>query len=139
MSVYLDTSLLVAFFATDAHSDRAARLIGASDGLILSDFAAAEFSSALAGLHRMGRLEATHARSAFADFDAWTNQTCRRLETAPQDMMFAEGLMRRLDLSLRTPDALHIAMAHRLGVALATFDVRMAADARRLGVEVFGD
>ena len=139
MSAYLDTSLLVALFVADAHSDRATSLVGASDDLILSDLAAAEFSSALAGLHRMGRLEATHARSAFADFDAWTDQTCRRVVTASQDMMFAESVMRRLDLSLRTPDALHIAMAHRLGVPLATFDVRMAGDARRLGVEVVGD
>jgi len=139
LSVYLDTSLLVAFFAADAHSNRAARLIGESDGLFLSDFAAAEFSSALAGLHRMGRLETAHAHSAFADFDAWTSRSCRRVETTSQDMTFAEGAMRRLDLSLRTPDALHIAMAHRLGVPLATFDLRMATDARRLGVEIVGD
>jgi predicted nucleic acid-binding protein len=43
-------------------------------------------------------------------------------------------MLRRLDLNLRTPDAIHIAIAQRLGAELATFDVRMAESAEALGV-----
>jgi predicted nucleic acid-binding protein len=52
------------------------------------------------------------------------------------DIAFAESLIRRLDLMLRTPDALNIAIAIRVGATLATFDVRMAEAARKLGAAV---
>jgi predicted nucleic acid-binding protein len=44
--------------------------------------------------------------------------------------------MRRLDLTLRTPDALHIAISGRVGATLATFDEKMAAAARVVGLPV---
>ncbi len=46
------------------------------------------------------------------------------------------GFIRRFDLALRTPDALHIAAAGRLSAKLATFDVKMAAAATALGLEI---
>ncbi len=52
------------------------------------------------------------------------------------DVTRADALMRRLDLPLRTPDALHIAIAERVGATLATFDVKMAAAARVIGLPV---
>jgi predicted nucleic acid-binding protein len=42
----------------------------------------------------------------------------------------------RLDLTLRTPDAIHIAIARRLDATLVTFDQRMATNARALGMAV---
>ncbi len=52
------------------------------------------------------------------------------------DVLAAEGFLRRLDLTLLAPDALHIAMCQRIGATLATFDEKMAASARMLGVDV---
>jgi predicted nucleic acid-binding protein len=49
------------------------------------------------------------------------------------DIRAADIFLRRLDLNLRTPDAIHIAIARRLGAELATFDVRMAESAEALG------
>jgi predicted nucleic acid-binding protein len=37
---------------------------------------------------------------------------------------------------LRTPDALHLAIATRIGAAVATLDRRMATAGRELGVAV---
>lgn len=51
-------------------------------------------------------------------------------------MRTAQALLRRLDLPLRTPDALNIAMAQRVEAALATFDIQMARAARTLGLHV---
>lgn len=51
-------------------------------------------------------------------------------------MKAAEAFVRRLDLTLRAPDALHIAMAQRNGAALVTFDEKMAACAKALGTLV---
>lgn len=53
-------------------------------------------------------------------------------------MKAAEAFLRRLDLTLRAPNALHIAMAQRTGAALVTFDERMAGCARVLGLQVEG-
>ena len=139
MSTYLDTSVLVALFLTDMHTERARRIIGSGDDLLLSDFAAAEFSSAISGFHRVGRLDAEAARSIFADFDAWSVHACRPVQLEPLDMRASDQFMRRLDLTLRTPDALHVAAAGRLRASLATFDVRMAEAGRRLNVSVTDD
>jgi len=56
--------------------------------------------------------------------------------TEGADILRAEQLIRRLDLTLRTQDAIHIAIALRIDVALATFDRRMAGVARALGIQV---
>jgi hypothetical protein len=46
----------------------------------------------------------------------------------------AERLLRRLDLTLRSPDAIHLAVAMRIGSTLATFDRKLAEIARVLKV-----
>ena len=139
MRIYLDTSVLVALFLTDVHTEGARRVVGRGDDLLLSDFAAAEFSSAISGFHRVGRLDAESARIIFADFDAWSVYACTSVQLEPLDMRAGDQFMRRLDLTLRTPDALHVAAAGRLRASLATFDVRMAEAARRLNVSVIDE
>lgn len=134
MRTYLDASVLVAFFLTDAHTEKARQIVMGAGELLLSDFAAAEFSSAIAGFCRVGRLDADSARGIFSDFDIWCLRTCRAVALAPSDIRTGEQFMRRLDPTLRTPDALHVAAAGRLQADLATFDIRMAEAAVRLGV-----
>jgi predicted nucleic acid-binding protein len=58
------------------------------------------------------------------------------VETAASDIAFASVVLRRLDLNLRAPDAINIAICNRIGAALATFDEPMAKAARALGVKV---
>jgi predicted nucleic acid-binding protein len=48
-------------------------------------------------------------------------------------------LVRRVDLGLRAPDAINIAIAQRCGAHLLTFDAKMARSARTLGVNVVGE
>ena len=137
MSVYLDASVLVALFTADALTAKAdAYLREHRPTVIVSDFAAAELASAVARRVRTGELEADDARAAFATFDAWTVRAAGRAETAAADVAAASAFLRRLDLTLRTPDALHIAIAQRLAAELMTFDQKMAASARSLGTVV---
>lgn len=136
MRTYLDTSVLIALFLADTHTDRARRCISSGDEFLLSDFAAAEFSSAISGFHRIRRLDAAAAQRTFSDFDTWSARACRRVNLAPDDIRVGEQFMRRLDVALRTPDALHVAAASRLGASLATFDVGMAQAASRLNVSL---
>ena len=51
-------------------------------------------------------------------------------------MAEADAYLRRLDLTLRTPDALNIALTQRAGALLATLDEKMALVARKLRVKV---
>jgi uncharacterized protein len=137
VSVYLDASVLVALFTNDALSKRADKYLKKSAPiLIVSDFAAAEFASAIAGLVRMRELTRADAQIAFATFDSWTARVASRAETHASDVSAAAAHIRRLDQPLRTPDALDIAVAERLGAELATFDEKMAATARALGLAV---
>lgn len=133
MSVYLDASVLVALFVQDAFSERAENYLRAhTPVLMVSDFAAAELASALARRVRMGELKTIEARTACSSFDAWAGRATTRLETGTSDIATAEAYLRRLDLKLRTPDAIHIAIAQRVAAQLATFDESMVKNARAL-------
>jgi uncharacterized protein len=134
--VYFDTSVIVSLFVNDAHSARTGAFIRAAAPLpVVSDFAAAEFSSALGLRVRSDRLTLDEARLSLAEFDAWRDSTAR-IETTTGDIALAATWLRRLDLGLRTPDALNLALARRSGAALVTFDVRMADAATRLGLDL---
>jgi len=134
LRLYLDTSVIVPLLVDDLFSERAHRsLAGRRLDIVVSDFAAAEFASVLALRCRMNILDVAEAREAFADFDVWIAKT-NSAETGAADIRAAEAILRRLDLNLRTPDAIHIAIARRLGAELATFDTRMAESARALGL-----
>jgi predicted nucleic acid-binding protein len=134
LSVYLDASVLVALFTNDFFTARAdAYLRGANPILIVSDFAAAEFASSVARSVRTKAISPDEARQIFANFDAWLIRTTPREPTTTQDIAAAEAYLRRLDLTLRTPDAVNIAIAQRFDATLATFDEKMGVCARMLG------
>ena len=137
MNVYLDASVIVPLFSRDKFSDRArALLAGTESGVVVSDFACAEFASVIAVKFRRRELTTEKAQMAFGVFDSWTQTETRREALATEDLLQATRVIRRLDFNLRAPDAIHIAIAHRLGATLATFDERMAECARALGLDV---
>jgi uncharacterized protein len=137
MKVYLDARVLVALLTADPLTARADAFLRAkAPVLVLSDFASAEFASAVARRVRTRDITKADARAVFATLDSWAIRTTERIETTTADVRGAEAFLRRLDLTLRTPDALNIAIAQRAGAALATFDEKMATAARALGAEV---
>ncbi len=134
---YLDASLLVALLTPEALSGRAEDFIGLRSGpLAVSDLASAEFASAIARRVRTRETTLAEARTDLSDFDLWVTRSAQRVEIAATDVALATTFLRRLDLPLRTPDAIHIAIAQRLGATLVTFDRRMAASAGALGAPV---
>ena len=134
MTVYLDASALVSLFVQDEFSERARGFVRAgSDAAILSDWTIAEAVSAISRGVRTRVLSRDGAKSALEGIDGWAASAVERIEVAPADIRSAERILRRLDTTLRTPDALHIVIAQRLALPLLTFDVAMARDARRLG------
>ena len=137
VSIYLDVNVIVALFVIDPLNDRADRAMRSLHGtLVVSNLSAAEFSSVVARRVRTRDLSASEARMAFSHFDAWCVRHARHIEIDGIDVSAATRMMRRLDLPLRTPDALHIAITQRTACTLLTFDRVMARVARVLGVEV---
>ena len=136
-SVYLDASVLVPIFVEEPGSTRAEAFVGrAGQVLIVSDFAAAEFASAIARRRRMREVDLPSASAIFAAFDDWSASSLRRIETTSGDISIAERMLRRLDLAIRTPDALNIAIAQRAEATLVTLDQKLAHNARTLGADV---
>jgi len=137
LSVYLDASVLAALFVPDDLSERATAFAQANtEPMIISDYAGAEFASAVARMVRIRVRSERDARAAFAQFDTWTARLAARVEVQPSDIAVATAYLRRLDLTLRAPDAVNIAIAERLDSTLVTFDTKMAASARALGLAV---
>lgn len=137
MRACLDASALVALFCEDVHTVRITGFLArVAPMAIISDFAAAEFASVVARKVRVRQYTAMEATGIFGVFDAWALRNAVTLQAQPADTALATGWLRRLDLTLRTPDAIHIALASRLDATLVTFDAGMAAAASTLGIPV---
>ncbi len=133
--ISLDTSALASLFIEDDNTT-AMNLRIARPGAVIavSTFAAAELASAVSRRLRMGLYHEPGANQLLAIFDAWCADHAAILDVESQDHVAAASFVRRFDLGLRAPDALHIAVCRRLGLALLTFDTRQASAARQLGV-----
>lgn len=137
MSVYLDASVVVPLFLPDPFLARAKSFLSTGPtNLLISDFVAAEFASVVGTRLRMKLASLTEARAALSAFDGWVQRIAASVRMQPADLDDVQAILRRLDLNLRTPDAIHLAIARRLGAELATFDIRMADCARALSISV---
>ena len=137
MSVYLDASILVALFTRDAFTERANEFLDTElPVLVVSDFAAAEFASAVARLMRINQITGPETRAILANFDSWKLRVADTTGILSSDVTTAASFIRRLDLPLRTADAINIAIAQRIDATLVTFDVKMGDSARAVGVLV---
>jgi len=135
LSVYLDASVLLPVLVQEpATAAVEAYLTRSGPELLISDFAAAEVASALSRLVRMRLLDAEDATARLGDFEIWRAATTSTIDIQPADARLAYAFVRRFDLRLRAPDALHIAIARRLDIALVTLDRRLADAAAELGV-----
>jgi uncharacterized protein len=136
MSIYLDTSVLVPTLVQEPVTDAVRAYLAISPDRIVSDLAAAEVASALARLIRTGLLTEPEAAARLDDFDAWRVGTSIPAELHAADARLACAYVRRFDLALRAPDALHLAMCRRLDLTLVTLDGRLARAADQLGIKV---
>ena len=135
MRVYLDASVVVALVSDEAFSPRAELLLSRNDlVLVFSDFASAEATSAIARRVRTGEMEAHHALIAFDRLADWAARVPERVSLDSRDIAHAEAMLRTLDLSLRTPDAINLAIALRVADGLATFDRQLARAAESKGL-----
>jgi len=137
LSVYLDASVLLPTLIDEPESDAVERfLAGVDDGLVISEFAATEVASGMSRLVRTRLITSDVAARRLSIFDAWRADEGRPVDVEAADFRAASAIVRRFELMLRAPDALHIAVCRRLDARLATLDVRLAEAAGALGVRV---
>ena len=137
MSAYLDTSVLLATLIAEPSTESVYDYLGAiNQELLISDFAAAEVASTLSRLIRMRLLTDADASARLADFDAWRAAMSLLVDIRAADARLAYIYVRRFELGLRAPDALHLAITRRLEAALITLDRRLATAARELGIAI---
>ena len=132
--IYADSSVVVSAFLADVHTPRVlAWLAAAREATTLSIWTVTEFSSAAARQERMSRITRDARLEAERNFDAWLSA----VEPAPVlrgDFEYARDLLRLGPTRLRAADALHVAVARRLGARLATLDAAMAEAALSAGL-----
>lgn len=133
--IYIDTSVIVPIFLNAPFVGKAKAILSRGN-LLLSTWALAEFAGVVTLRLRERQLSAAQARAVLATLDSWAAAVTQNVDTEAQDIRAAETFLRRLDLNLRAPDAVHLAIAQRSSAELATFDKKLAAAARNVGMTV---
>lgn len=137
--IYLDSSAFAKLYVPEPESGRLDRFLRGRTDLMISELSITEVISAVARRRREGVLDARHAgaiRDALLS-DARSG-SFRTLDLSPSVHREAERmLLSTLSVSLRTLDALHIALAFS-GRArrIVTFDSRMAEATVLQGLQV---
>ena len=102
----------------------------------MSDLTEVELRSALSRKVRIGELSTTSATQIVSRFSGHLEEGLYMrtpLERRHYDM--AAGWLGRFTLTLRTLDALHLAVATSEGLRLVTADATLARSAKALGIE----
>jgi predicted nucleic acid-binding protein len=138
LTIYCDTSLLVAILAQEPASERIFQwLEGCPPGtLFISDWTITEFSSAIALKVRAGHLNSEERANVLAAWAIHRETSLTVLTISSDQFMTAAIYGERVDLGLRAGDALHLAVAAKHGCAIATLDKAQAKAAVELGIPV---
>jgi uncharacterized protein len=135
--IYLDTSVIAAFYWTEALTDTVEQLLRDETEPRLSQLVEVELFSALSRRVRMREISQENARGIVEQFQADLDSgfyTSIALE--PVHYNLAREWVGRFDTPLRTLDALHLAIAAENNLCLVTADEALTGSAEAFGVEV---
>ena len=137
MSLYLDTSLLVAALTNEAETERMQAWLAAQQAgeLAISDWVMTEFSAALSIKLRTGQLQPAHRADALAMFTQLATESFRHLAVNGLQFRTAARFADQYTLGLRAGDALHLAICADHGATLCTLDRRLGEAGAKLGVK----
>ncbi len=135
--LYLDTSVLVAALTNEPHTSRMQEWLGGQvpDELMVSDWVAAEFSSALAIKLRTSQIGPEDRAHSLAAFSHLCDSSFQILPVERPHFRLAARFADQFALGLRAGDALHLAICSEYAATMCTLDRRLAQGATALGVK----
>jgi predicted nucleic acid-binding protein len=136
--IYVDTSAAVPLFVPEPASERVAVwLEGSVETLVSADWILTEFASALAIKVRRGELLQRHAKAAWEDFEQFSQTGLRLVPVSRGAFARAAQLIRQVKSTLRSGDALHLAVAIDIGASgILTADGQLEKGALAQGLTV---
>jgi len=135
LSLYIDTSVLVAYYVPEALSELAEKALRVAPGPTVSDLTEVEMHSALARKVRQGELSRENAIKVRALFSSHLQAGLyHRLAVERSHFRLARDWIGQLDLPLRSLDGLHLALAGLEDLELVTADRALAECAGALGL-----
>ena len=134
--IYLDTSVLVAYYFPESLSKRAESIIRGKRPVFISDLTEVEAISAFARKIRIGEIAAEDAAAARQHFVSHLEAGIyRRTSLGPHHIRSAREYLSGFKTPLRTLDALHAAIAASENLQLITADKIFARAARKLSIK----
>jgi len=133
--LYLDTSVITAYYCPEPISALVEKLITRTQQPAISHLTALELVSALSRKIRDKELSSADGNKIMAQFHTHIEQHLLRwVAIESQHYQTAKGWVAQFTTSLRTLDALHLAVANSHNLTLVTADIQLAAAARHFGV-----
>lgn len=137
MTTYVDTSVLAAYYCPEPISLLAERTLRNLTSPMISDLTLVELTSAVSRKIREKTLSREEGARILTQFETHLEEGCYRiLPIRTRDYRVARSWLAQLQGTLRTLDALHLAVAESSGASTLTADKRLAAEAQALGLSV---
>lgn len=135
MSVYIDTSILAAYYCPETLSQKAERTILSVANPVVSPLCVVEFFSALSRKIREKSLSETDAKKIGTTFSLHRDQGFYKvIELSMSHFALAEKWLVTFTTTLRTLDALHLALVFECRLKMVTGDKALYANAGILGI-----
>lgn len=134
--VYIDTSVLVAYYCPEDMSSQVEDILLNIDKPAISQLTEVELTSALAIKIRERTLTQEDGNEILSQFQTHIGQNSYiHLPIQPRHYSTARDWISQFNTPLRTLDALHLAIAARSNIPILTADIKFANSASILGIE----
>ena len=135
--LYLDTSVLVAYYTPEAFSAQAEAVIAGTTDRVVSPLCLSEANAALRAKVFLGTLSQPHAIAARDRLrEHYAGGFFRTVPIDDHAFETAANIVWQLTVKMRTLDALHLVAAQSAGLHFATADARLRDAARAAQVVV---